>query len=147
MSRVRNTLHRRCGVMKPASAVLIMLASFGIAGGAEPPAAKTPAPSSKEFPLDLRQAWQKAGGQVGSMGRKPFAVRSPFAEMRFDQELEGLRDVVPAFRFIKWNPDVVRTLPSPEVPFGLDIRYVNLTDADMKELARHGTLQAWGFSL
>ena len=45
-----------------------------------------------------------------------------------------LTDTVPAFRFMAWKNGVVKGLPVPSTPFGLDLHHSNISDSGVQEL-------------
>jgi hypothetical protein len=62
---------------------------------------------------------------------------------RFDLRYQKGRGYIPAFRFDEWPPkQKLSSLPAVSVSFGLDCRDLNVTDADLKEMAGLKKLQS-----
>src|SRR5262249_23495688 len=47
-----------------------------------------------------------------------------------------------SFRFPRWDPAKVKTLPAPDRPFALDLRRTSVTDADLEGIGRFHQAQA-----
>ena len=71
----------------------------------------------------MLQAWQKADAEAGWTGS------TPDGSVAFDQEAEGLADTVPAFGLARWNAGRFGKCPAPDVPFGLELCFLPVTDA------------------
>ncbi len=65
------------------------------------------------LPREVVRAWQQAGARVGWLGKDTWGFGV------FQEQPEGLTDVVPAFLLTDWPAAGVGQLPTPEAPFGL----------------------------
>src|SRR5687767_13945373 len=114
------------------TAALVLLTASGLRGAADPPAGKTDWP--KLPPKEIVETWKKARAEAGWMGvnRHGFLVFL-FEEVKGPEE-NSVTGVVPAFRFMRWHPDVAK-LPAPASAFGLDLGDTLVNDDGLKELA------------
>src|SRR5262249_40721696 len=98
-----------------------------------------PVPSAMDQKLIAQ--WQNVGAEtgwmsVGSWGHFSFA---------YSRESEA----IPAFRFTKWQTDMMAKVPQPNIAFGLRLHDISLQDSDLKTLGRleHLALLDLSFSL
>jgi hypothetical protein len=109
-------------------------ASLAHRAGAQEKAAPKP---PQDFDAATAAAWKKAGAEAGWMGTDPKNV-----SLKFARQPDGLTAAVPAFRFKKWQENLLAGSPAPAVPFGLHLVGKPVTDAGLKELAGLKSLQA-----
>lgn len=88
----------------------------------------------KPLPADVVKAWKEAGATVGWMR----VNENGFVE--WDEKPKN--GDVPALMFLEWKQGVIAKLPSPGVPFGINLPLTKITDAGVKELVEHKTLSA-----
>ena len=86
------------------------------------------------LPEDVVRAWQQAGAKVCWMGIGQ-SGQLQFAE-------QPAPKFVPAFRFTEIKSGLWANLPTPTVPFGLDLSRTQVTDAGLKHLAGLTNLQS-----
>ncbi|MSQ96879.1 MAG: hypothetical protein EXR98_20315 [Gemmataceae bacterium] len=116
-------------------AIAVLPWSFAPAGAVEQDEKSPPKP----LPEKVVSVWEEAGAQVGWMrlGR--------YGYIEFQAEAKPQFGDVPAFQFefeIEFlREGVLKSLPSPPGPFGLDLNKIKLADADLKELAGFKNLQ------
>ena len=98
------------------------------------------------FPAPVEQAWTAAGAEVGWL--QPLKEIPGISEFvrRFVRKEEGQPGDLPAFRFRTWSAGLLEKLPAPDVPFGLDLSFMRVTDAGLKELAGLKSLQVLDLS-
>jgi Leucine-rich repeat (LRR) protein len=120
---------------------------------------------AKPLPENVVKAWTSAGAQVGWMRINStawrtfelwgFSFHSPgrllmpltstdvpnFVEFvagtKPDQSAE-----LPAFRFLRWQPGLIASLPEPDTPFGLDLTGTEITDFGLRQLSGLKQLRA-----
>ena len=102
-----------------------------VAAGA--PIAKTEPP--KPLPENIVTAWKEAGAEVG------WLRLDVYGHLELVPEKEGKPGDLPAFRFTSRREGILAKLPAPAPAFGLSLRYTELTDAGLKELAGLKSLQ------
>src|SRR5947207_966128 len=98
------------------------------------PAGAAPQPNA-----NVIAAWQQAGAEFGWLAHDR---RFSFASLRFRREQPSRGAAVPAFRWARWKAGVLPGLPEPGVPYGLDLSFSRITDADLGELAGLGQLRS-----
>jgi internalin A len=108
-------------------AIALVLAVVGGIG-------RTGEPAVKQLPAELVAEWKKAGAKVGWMSDKVDLYN-------FHAFAEGKKGELPGFILSVWKSGVVAKLPQPQMAFGLDLWYANVTDVDLKELAALRSLQ------
>lgn len=115
-------------------------------GAGEPPTLK-PQPDTRELeppeplPDDIVRAWEAAGAQVGWMRVNEHGA------IEFVGELEGRAGDLPAFKFRQLKEHILADLPAPATPFGLDLSFTQVTDAELKGLAGLKNLQTLDLSV
>ena len=92
------------------------------------------------LPNAIVAAWQKAGAEPGWMGLNLNGC------LAFEENSTRLIGAVPAFSLRPWKDGVVAKLPVPAALFGLNLRYTQVTDAGLKELAGLKSLHTLGLS-
>src|SRR5262245_27026807 len=99
----------------------------------------------KPLPQKIVTAWKQAGAKVGWMRAEKYSYHDPFLSFEgyflFVPEKEGKPGDLPAFSLGGWEPGRLAKLPVPATAFGLDLRFVSVTDAGLKELAGLSGLQ------
>ena len=111
---------------------LAMILLLGECTGAALAQVEPESDSPQPVPKEIVTAWEKAGAKSGFMGRYKRGDRVGF--LGFEQSAERLTDTVPAFRFMAWKNGVVKGLPVPSTPFGLDLHHSNISDSGVQEL-------------
>jgi internalin A len=112
---------------------------------AQAPAEQKPTP----LPETIEKAWAAAGAEIGWM-RVQMPVKTvpgvPIppdvyvlrrSMLGFVPRDEGQKGDIPAFRLRAWQAGLLPKLPEPQVPFGLDLTELPLTDrwlVDLREL-------------
>ena len=114
-------------------AALVMVATCGFPGFADPPPAKTDPP--KALPEKIVTAWKEAGAEVGWAQVNKFLGFFEFVRQKAEP------GSLPAFRFASWQDGRLAKLPAPTTGFGLDLGRTQVTDAGLKELAGLKSLQ------
>jgi internalin A len=113
------------------------------------PAEQKPTP----LPEDIEKAWAAAGAEIGWMRvqvpkripppapprRNPSVSKVMFGFVPRDQ---GQKGDIPAFRLRAWRAGLLPKLPEPQVPFGLDLTQLPLTDRWLVDLRGLKNLQA-----
>jgi hypothetical protein len=92
-------------------------------------------------------AWQKAGAKVGWIYLSPnpkrlfiffpeFSSPESFHKLPMTRPRRGEQPpfIVPAFSFSPWRPGVIKALPAPGQPFGLDLSGSDVTGVGLLEL-------------
>jgi hypothetical protein len=116
---------------------------------AQAPAEQKPTP----LPEDIEKAWAAAGAKIGwmrvQMPEKTvpgvpippdvYEHRSMLGCVPRDQ---GQKGDIPAFRLRAWQAGLLPKLPEPQVPFGLDLTELALTDRWLEDLRGLKNLQA-----
>jgi internalin A len=117
------------------AALLLILGSGN--NPAQQPGLQKPTP----LPEDIEKAWAAAGAEIGWMRiRMPIDEqlwRAPGYTLMFVPRDEGQKGDIPAFRLRAWQAGLLPKLPEPQVPFGLDLTKLPLTDrwlVDLREL-------------
>jgi internalin A len=119
---------------------------------AQAPAEQKPTP----LPEAIEKAWAAAGAEIGWMGVQRPAVRMVprlsiiiprriyvhKSMLEFVPRDEGQKGDIPAFRFRAWRAGLLPKLPEPQVPFGLDLTELPLTDRWLVDLRGLKNLQA-----
>src|SRR5262245_53660354 len=99
-------------------------------------------PPGQPDPPDIA-AWQRVGAEFGWMD---VDGRLGFLGLRFRRDLPPKtadREQTPiAYRWRRWQRGVLAGLPEPGTPYGLDLSFSRVTDADLSELAGLKQLQA-----
>jgi hypothetical protein len=103
---------------------------------AQQPGLQKPTP----LPEAIEKAWAAAGAEIGWMR---IDVRM-YDRMRltFVPRDEGQKGDIPAFRLRAWQAGLLPKLPEPEVPYGLDLTKLPLTDRWLVDLRGLKNLQA-----
>src|SRR5262245_42783062 len=95
----------------------------------------------KPLPRDVEAAWRDSGVEVGWMGPEKDG-----SYIGFSKELKDLDAAlaVPAFRVgTAWRGEMLRKLPAPDQPFGLDFYFTTQRlDFWLTDLARFKQLTA-----
>jgi hypothetical protein len=99
----------------------------------KPPPSQPKVAKPKPLPPALVAAWEKAGFEAGWMGIDKYSRYIGFT--RTLNELDASK-AVPTFKARNWKPGVLESLPAPATAFGLDLMYSDITDADLKEVAK-----------
>jgi internalin A len=108
---------------------------------AQAPAEQKPTP----LPEAIEKAWAAAGAEIGWMR---IDVRMYDDHMRLLMRLmfvprdKGQKGDIPAFRLRAWQAGLLPKLPEPQVPFGLDLTKLPLTDRWLVDLRELKNLQA-----
>jgi|GEM_PF-3417425 len=119
---------------------------------AQRPAEQKPSP----FPEDIEKAWAAAGAEIGWMRIQIqqaeiawMKIQTPShrpgnagSMLRFVPRDEGQKGDIPAFRLRAWQAGLLPKLPEPEVPYGLDLTKLPLTDRWLVDLRTLKNLQA-----
>jgi internalin A len=103
---------------------------------AQAPAEQKPTP----LPEDIEKAWAAAGAEIGWM-RIDVRMYGPMI-LTFVPRDKGQKGDIPAFRLRAWQAGLLPKLPEPEVPFGLDLTKLPLTDRWLVDLRGLKNLQA-----
>lgn len=77
----------------------------------------------ERLPIDITDAWEKAGAEVGWMSPARLGGEG------FRSGLTGRPGEMPAFAFRVWKPGTLANLPLPREPWGLDLSLTAVTDA------------------
>jgi len=86
----------------------------------------------KPLPADVAKAWKDAGATVGWMRV------NENGSIEWDEKPKN--GDVPALMFAEWKEGVIAKLPTPGVPFGINLPLAKITDAGVKELVAHKSL-------
>jgi internalin A len=113
---------------------------------AQAPAEQKPTP----LPEDIEKAWAAAGAEIGWMRVQmlvkpvvPGVVLPPeVLRSMFVPRDEGQKGDIPAFRLRAWQAGLLPKLPEPQVPFGLDLTRLPLTDRWLVDLRGLKNVQA-----
>jgi hypothetical protein len=106
---------------------------------AQAPAEQKPTP----LPEAIEKAWAAAGAEIGWMRKIDEQLsRAPGYTLMFVPRDEGQKGDIPAFRLRAWQAGLLPKLPEPEVPFGLDLTRLPLTDRWLVDLRGLKNLQA-----
>src|SRR5262245_61474118 len=87
-------------------------------------------------------AWTKVGAEIG------WLVPDRMGCVIFTPTRPANLVAMPSFQFAQKNvpaAGVLMALPAPNVPFGLDFRYTDISDASLKELTGFGQLHTLNF--
>jgi internalin A len=109
---------------------------------AQQPGLQKPTP----LPEDIEKAWAAAGAEIGWM-RLKMQIDEPLlrhagSTLTFVPRDEGQKGDIPAFRLRAWQAGLLPKLPEPEVPYGLDLTKLPLTDRWLVDLRELKNLQA-----
>ena len=109
---------------------------------AQAPAEQKPTP----LPEAIEKAWAAAGAEIGWM-RLKMQIDEPLlgetgSMLTFVPRDEGQKGDIPAFRLRAWQAGLLPKLPEPQVPFGLDLTKLPLTDRWLVDLRGLKNLQA-----
>src|SRR5207302_289872 len=102
--------------------VLAILAILSSPFSSLPSPSQDKKPLPKPLPDKIVQEWKAAGAEVGWLRMD----RDGYQE--FISAAKGAPGDIPAFRFYSWRVSVLRKLPAPAEPFGLDLGYTTVTD-------------------
>jgi hypothetical protein len=108
---------------------------------AQAPAEQKPTP----LPEAIEKAWAAAGAEIGWMRMKQRdgpLFRHAGSLLTFVPRDEGQKGDIPAFRLRAWQAGLLPKLPEPEVPYGLDLTKLPLTDRWLVDLRGLKNLQA-----
>jgi internalin A len=106
---------------------------------AQAPAEQKPTP----LPEDIEKAWAAAGAEIGWMRKIDEQLsRAPGYTLMFVPRDEGQKGDIPAFRLRAWQAGLLPKLPEPQVPFGLDLTRLPLTDRWLVDLRGLKNVQA-----
>jgi internalin A len=103
---------------------------------AQQPGLQKPTP----LPEAIEKAWAAAGAEIGWM-RIDVRMYDPM-RLTFVPRDEGQKGDIPAFRLRAWQAGLLPKLPEPEVPYGLDLTKLPLTDRWLVDLRTLKNLQA-----
>jgi hypothetical protein len=95
----------------------------------------------RPLPADVVKAWTNADADDGWIGLEHEDSGDTFILSFFDEK-DAKKGQIPAFSFLKWNAGTLARLPTPKAGFGLSLQQNKVTNADLKEIAGHKTLQA-----
>jgi internalin A len=144
-----------CGKLRGRMATLMLvgmmlgIAKFFLAAQEPPeqeakPVAQAPA-EQKPTPLPeaIEKAWAAAGAEIGWMRKIDEQLsRAPGYTLMFVPRDEGQKGDIPAFRLRAWQAGLLPKLPEPQVPFGLDLTRLPLTDRWLVDLRGLKNVQA-----
>jgi hypothetical protein len=92
------------------------------------------------LPETIEKAWAAAGAEIGWM-RIDVGMYGPMG-LTFVPRDKGQKGDIPAFRLRAWPSELLPKLPEPQVPFGLDLTWLPLTDRWLVDLRELKNLQA-----
>jgi internalin A len=117
------------------TAALLLIFCSG-KNAAQQPGLQKPTP----LPEAIEKAWAAAGAEIGWMR---IDVRM-YARciLTFVPRDEGQKGDIPAFRLRAWQAGLLPKLPEPQVPYGLDLTKLPLTDRWLVDLRGLKNLQA-----
>jgi internalin A len=109
---------------------------------AQAPVEQKPTP----LPEDIEKAWAAAGAEIGWM-RMEMEINGPLlrhagSTLTFVPRDKGQKGDIPAFRLRAWQAGLLPKLPEPQVPFGLDLTKLPLTDRWLVDLRGLKNVQA-----
>jgi internalin A len=123
------------------AALLLILASGN--NSAQQPALQKPTP----LPEAIEKAWAAAGAEIGWMRLEMQIDDPPYlfhagSRIKFVPRDKGQKGDIPAFQLRAWQAGLLPKLPEPQVPFGLDLTELPLTDRWLVDLRELKNLQA-----
>jgi internalin A len=123
-----------CGTV----ALLLILCSGN--NPAQQPGLQKPTP----LPEAIEKAWAAAGAEIGWMriDVRMYEHLSSRMILTFVPRDKGQKGDIPAFRLRAWQAGLLPKLPEPEVPYGLDLTKLPLTDRWLVDLRGLKNLQA-----
>jgi internalin A len=92
-----------------------------------------PERAPQEIDPKVVEAWKKAGAIAGWYKRDEYGG--------WVSEFKPNDPALPAFHWRSFDPRVIAKVPAPSAPFALLLRFTEVTDAGMKEIARFKSLQ------
>jgi hypothetical protein len=116
--------------------VALLLIFSSAKNPAQQPGLQKPTP----LPKAIEKAWAAAGAEIGWM-RIDVRMYDPM-RITFVPRDEGQEGDIPAFRLRAWQAGLLPKLPEPEVPYGLDLTKLPLTDRWLVDLRGLKNLQA-----
>jgi internalin A len=111
-----------------------------ILGSGNNPAQQPDLQKPTPLPEDIEKAWAAAGFEIGWMRIKINERYTP-ALLEIVPRDQGQKGDIPAFRFRAWQAGLLPKLPEPQVPFGLDLTELPLTDRWLVDLRGLKNLQ------
>jgi internalin A len=106
---------------------------------AQAPAEQKPTP----LPEDIEKAWAAAGAEIGWMRMLHMGEQMPdIYTLTFVPRDVAQSGDIPAFRLRALEAGLLAKLPEPQVPFGLDLTKLPLTDRWLVDLRGLKNLQA-----
>jgi hypothetical protein len=105
---------------------------------AQQPGLQKPTP----LPEDIEKAWAAAGAEIGWMRIIDVRMYDERMLLTFVPRNQGQKGDIPAFRLRAWQAGLLPKLPEPEVPYGLDLTMLPLTDRWLVDLRTLKNLQA-----
>jgi internalin A len=105
---------------------------------AQAPAEQKPTP----LPEAIEKAWAAAGAEIGWMRIECKEMYVAMLGLTFVPRDEGQKGDIPAFRLRAWQAGLLPKLPEPQVPYGLDLTKLPLTDRWLVDLRGLKNLQA-----
>jgi internalin A len=114
----------------------LLLTFCSAKNAAQQPGLQKPTP----LPEDIEKAWAAAGAEIGWM-RIDVRMYGPMI-LTFVPRDKGQKGDIPAFRLRAWQAGLLPKLPEPQVPFGLDLTRLPLTDRWLVDLRGLKNLQA-----
>jgi hypothetical protein len=103
---------------------------------------KPPDASPKPLNKEVVKAWSDAGATAGwiFVGYKDYKF---VQGVDFQGEAgSSYRAWLPGFQIRSWDPELLKKVPVPQLPFGLDLSRVSVPDDGLKELARFKSLRS-----
>jgi hypothetical protein len=111
----------------------LLLTLCSAKNAAQQPPLQKPTP----LPEDIEKAWAAAGAEIGWM-----RIGERYTLLTFVPRDQGQKGDIPAFRLRGWQAGLLPKLPEPQVPFGLDLTKLPLTDRWLVDLRGLKNLQA-----
>jgi internalin A len=122
--------------------VALLLIFCSAKNPAQQPGLQKPTP----LPEAIEKAWAAVGAEIGWMRIRmqidEQLSRAPGYTLMFVPRDKGQKGDIPAFRLRAWQAGLLPKLPEPQVPFGLDLTRLPLTDRWLVDLRGLKNLQA-----